>query len=59
MLEEIVRATVISLFEREKLKAWPSVEDMSMIISDVQEIHSANLEEEEYFEILEAREQPF
>lgn len=59
MLEEIVRATVISLFEREKLKEWPSVDDMSIIIADVQEIHSAAIEEEEYFEILEAREQPF
>jgi len=58
-IEEIARATVISLLERDMIKHWPTMAEMDLIISDIQEIESARLEEEDYFEILEARERPF
>jgi hypothetical protein len=42
-LEEIVRLTLKSLLEREILETTPN---LAVIISDVQEMYSANLEEE-------------
>jgi len=43
-MEETIRATVISLYERGMLTRWPLVPDMDIIISDVQEMNSANAE---------------
>jgi len=43
-MEETIRATVISLYERGMLTRWPLVPDMDIIISDVQEMNSANEE---------------
>ena len=51
-MEETIRATVISLYERGMLTRWPLVPDMDIIISDVQEMNSAKLDDEEAYDEL-------
>ena len=45
-VEEIVRATVIALEERQMLKEWPSNAEMEVLIGYVMEIESARMEED-------------
>ena len=49
-IEEIVRATVIALEERQMLKEWPSNAEMEVLIGYVMEMESARMEEECYDE---------
>ena len=50
-IEEIVRATVIALEERQMLKEWPTNAEMEVLIGYVMEIESARIEEENPMEV--------
>ena len=50
-IEEIVRATVIALEERQMLKEWPTNAEMEILIGYVMEMESARIEEEQTMEV--------